>query len=391
MKYDFDKVVDRRNTSSMKWDQAGKVFGTEDILPMWVADMDFEVPPAVVEALTKAAVHGVFGYTARLPSLYEAFIAWVRKRHGWEVKREWMLFSPGGVPAINLAVMAFSEPGDKVIVQSPVYYPFLLAIRNNGRELANNQLRFRDGRYEMDFEDLERKAASGAKVLILCNPHNPVGRVWRRDELSRLGEICVTHEVVVVSDEIHADLIFKGFTHVCTASISEEIAESTVALMAPSKTFNLAGLEACAVVAPNRRLFDKFYHCLEKTGLGMTNTFGITAFEAAYRHGEEWLRQLMEYLQENLEFLMHYFRERIPKIKVIRPEGTYLVWLDCRELGMDPKSLKSFMIEEAKVGLNDGPKFGAGGEGFQRINIACPRCTLEEGLRRIERAVNGLQ
>jgi cystathionine beta-lyase len=242
----------------------------------------------------------------------------------------------------------------------------------------------------MDFTDLESKIASGARLLILCSPHNPVARVWQREELLRLGEMCLTHKVVVVSDEIHADLIFKGHVHVPAAAVSEKILDNTVTIMTPSKTFNLAGLATCAVITSNQRLFNMFYRAIERVGMGMTNTFGIVAFEAAYRYGEEWLEQLMQYLQGNVEFLLHFFEEKIPKIKVIRPEGTYLVWLDCRELEMDAQKLKSFMITHAKVGLDDGPKFGPGGEGSQRINIACPRSILGEGLKRIEKAVNSL-
>jgi cystathionine beta-lyase len=390
MKYDFDKVIDRRNSSCLKWGGVEKVFGDKDVLPMWVADMDFEAPQAVKEAVRKWALRADYGYTVRPPSFYQAFLDWVKGRHGWDIKKEWMLFTPGGVPALNLSVMAFSNPGDKVIIQPPVYYPFFLAIKNNGRELVYNRLRLQNGRYEMDFADLESKIASGARLLILCSPHNPVGRVWQREELLILGEMCLTHNVVVVSDEIHADLIFEGHAHVPAAAVSEKILDNTVTIMAPSKTFNLAGIETCTVITSNQILFNMFNRTIEKVGIGMTNTFGVAAFEAAYRYGEEWLEQLMQYLQGNVEFLLHFFEKKIPKIKVIRSEGTYLVWLDCRALNMDAQKLKGFMITQAKVGLDDGQKFGPGGEGFQRINIACPRSILEEGLKRIEKAVNSL-
>jgi cystathionine beta-lyase len=390
MKYNFDKVIDRSETSCLKWGYAEKVFGEKDVLPMWVADMDFEAPRAVKEAIKKKAAQAIYGYTVRPPSLLDAFIDWVKIRHGWQIKREWLAFTPGGVPTINLAVMAFSKPGEKVIIQPPVYYPFRLAIRNNRRQLVNNQLKLKNGRYEIDFENLRAKVASGAKLLILCSPHNPVGRVWTRDELLKLLELCHKHKVIVVSDEIHSDLIFKGHKHIPAATIAQEYADNVITLMAPSKTFNLAGLAVSAVIIPNQKLFKVFFNTLAGVGLGMTNSFAIVAFEAAYRDGEAWLEQLMEYLEGNINFVLKYFKEKIPKIKVIKPEGTYLVWLDCRGLKLNAKSIRHFMIKEAKVGLDDGPKFGLGGKGFQRINIACPRSILAEGLKRIETAVNGL-
>jgi cystathionine beta-lyase len=299
-----------------------------------------------------------------------------------------MILTPGVVPALNLAVMAFTKPGDKVIVQSPIYPPFFPAIENNGRQLVNNQLRFKNGRYEIDFEDLETKIASGARLLIFCSPHNPVGRVWEKEELLKLGELCLKNKVVLVSDEIHADLVFKGHKHTPTATISDDILNNTITCMAPSKTFNLAGLAVSAIIISNQTLFKMFSQSMEGVGIKAINNFGIVGFEAAYRYGKEWLEQLLDYLQGNLEFILKYFEERIPKIQVIKPEGTYLIWLDCRQLGMDTKSLNNFMVKEAKVGLSDGPTFGPGGEGFQRINIACPRSILEDGLKRIEKAVN---
>lgn len=388
MKYNFDKVLDRENTSSLKWDFTEVVFGKKDVLPMWVADMDFEAPQPVKDAIKKRASHGAYGYSFKPPSFYEAFIDWVKNRHGWVIRREWMILTPGVVPALNLAVMAFTKPGDKVIVQSPIYPPFFPAIENNGRQLVNNQLRFKNGRYEIDFEDLETKIASGARLLIFCSPHNPVGRVWEKEELLKLGELCLKNKVVLVSDEIHADLVFKGHKHTPTATISDDILNNTITCMAPSKTFNLAGLAVSAIIISNQTLFKMFSQSMEGVGIKAINNFGIVGFEAAYRYGKEWLEQLLDYLQGNLEFILKYFEERIPKIQVIKPEGTYLIWLDCRQLGMDTKSLNNFMVKEAKVGLSDGPTFGPGGEGFQRINIACPRSILEDGLKRIEKAVN---
>jgi len=387
MKTDFDTIMDRTGPSFLKWGYASKVFNDTGVLPMWVADMDFKAPPAVIDALKKHAEHGDFGYCVRPDSFYEAVIAWVRSRHNWNITRDWMLFCPGGVSALNLSVMSFSSPGDKVIVQTPVYYPFLMAIKNNDRELLCNKLLFKDGRYAMDFNDLETHMAAGAKLLILCSPHNPVGRVWRREELVSLAELCKKYHVVLVSDEIHSDLVYTDHKHVPVASLSEQLLHSTVTIMAPSKTFNLAGLSTCSVIIPGSKLRNLFFRSIMMTGIDMTNTFGIPAFEAAYRHGAEWLHQLLMYLEDNLTFLLNFFKEKIPEIVPVKPEGTYLVWLDCSSLALPPHELKSFFIKKAKVGLDDGAKFGPGGDAFQRINIACPRSILEEGLKRIERAL----
>lgn len=391
MKYDFDQVIDRRNTDCYKWDALGRVFGDEGVLPMWVADMDFLPPKPVVDALARRTEHGVFGYTIRSKSFREAIVDWSRRRYGWTISDEWLTFAPGVVPALSMAFMAYTHPGDKIIVQSPVYHPFYSIIQNSGRQLVNNQLELRDGRYVMDFADLERRFDPRVKAMILCSPHNPVGRVWHPEELTRVGELCLKNGVLILADEIHCDLLFKGFKHTPLASLSEELAQQSLTFIAPSKTFNLAGLTTSAVVIPNPRLRHAFEAVVERLGLGFSNLFGIVAWEAACREGEEWLEQLLDYLQGNLEFLLTYVEERIPEIKVVKPEGTYLVWLDCRGLGVEPDHLKEFFVKKARVGLNDGAMFGPGGAGFQRMNIACPRSTLLEGLRRIEAAVNDLR
>lgn len=389
MKYDFDRIIERHNTGSAKWDCVEAVFGTKDVLPMWVADMDFPVAAPITAALRKRTEHDIYGYSQASPSVIEAVVNRMKRKYDWKVDPEWVVFTPGVVPALNAAVKAFTRPGDEVILQGPVYHPFWSAITANGCRVANNELKLTGGRYEIDFKDLESKSCSPkVKLMLLCHPHNPVGRVWSREELSRMGEIVLKNNAVMVSDEIHCELLFRGFRHVPFAAVSAEFEQNCLVCMAPSKTFNLAGLGASTIIIPNKKLRDRF--CAAKYGfMPGPNIFGLVALEAAYRYGDEWLEQVLEYLEGNLEFLMKYFVEKIPDIKVIKPEGTYLVWLDCRKLGMDAASLKSFLIETAKVGLEDGTIFGAGGAGFQRMNIACPRTTLKEALKNIEQAVKG--
>jgi len=391
MKYNFDEVIDRTNYHSVKWDELETRFGAKDVLPMWVADMEFRSPKPVIEAIKKAAGHGIYGYTSRPDSYYQAIIQWMERRHHWRVKKDWLAFSPGVVPALSFMIRAFTQPGDKVVVQPPVYYPFFKVIENSGCHVVNNPLKLANKKYFMDYDDLERKIDDPrVKLLILCSPHNPVGRVWQKEELIILGEICLEHNIIVVSDEIHADFLFEGNKHIPFASISPAFAHHSITCTAPSKTFNLAGLQTSTIIIPNKKYYKIYENILDGFALDENNVFGLVALEAAYRHGEEWLEQLLPYLNENLEFLMKYFSERIPKIKVIKPEGTYLIWLDCRQLGLNSKDLNNFMIKKAKVALDDGYWFGAEEKGFMRINIACPRSFLEEGLKRIERAVNSM-
>ncbi|HYE81652.1 MAG TPA: PatB family C-S lyase [Clostridia bacterium] len=388
MHYNFDKSIDRMGTGSVKWDYLDRVFGNSEVLPMWVADMDFEVPQPVIDAVVKRARHGIYGYTNRPDSFYASIADWTEKRHGWHIEKDWIWVCPGVVPALSFSVLSYTEPGDKVLVQTPVYYPFFSAIESNGRVIVNNRLKQEGGRYLMDFEDLDTKLGSGVKVMILCSPHNPVGRVWSRDELTKVGKLCIKHNVILVSDEIHSDLIYSGNVHTPAASISEELAKRTVTCLAPSKTFNIAGLSTSVAIIPDMALRKKFNNTIKGLGVEMSNLFGITALEAAYTHGAEWLDQLLAYLEDNLNFLLDYFRNNIPGIKVFKPEGTYLIWLDCRELGMNQKDLADFFISKALVGLNDGSAFGEGGEGFMRMNIACPRSLLEVGLKRIRESVD---
>ena len=386
MKYNFDKVIDRYQTNSYKWDK-----GAKDLLPMWVADMDFEVPKPIKEAMIKKAEHGIYGYTLAPDSYYDAIINWEKKRHGWQIKKEWIMFSPGVVPGINMLVRALTQPGDKVIVQTPVYYPFFGAITNNGAQIERNPLKFENGTYRMDFNDLEEKTKNPrAQLLILCSPHNPVGRVWSREELKKLGRICQNNNVTVIADEIHCDLIFKGYKHTPFACISDDFQQNSITCIAPSKTFNLAGLQTSAFVIPDEKLRQRFFNVLESNFLLLPNAFGITALEAAYNHGEEWLEQLMDYLQENLDFLVQFTKKYLPKVNVIKTEGTYLVWMDFRGLGLDNNALEDLMLNQAKIWLDEGYVFGEEGAGFERINIACPRSILEQGLQRIADAVKSL-
>jgi cystathionine beta-lyase len=383
VKYNFDNYFERRGTGCFKWDFTEIIFGEKDILPMWVADMDFPSPQPVIDALRNRAEHGAFGYPARTQSYYDSIINWMYQRHGWSIKKEWIAYSPGVVPALSMSVIALTNPGDKVLVQSPVYYPFFSAIKANGRELINNPLRFENNSYKIDFEDLERKLSSSVKLMIFCNPHNPVGRVYTLEELKQIGELCIKYNTTILSDEIHSDIVYKGYKHIPIASICEEFAQNTVTCMAPSKTFNIAGLSTAEVIIANEKLRSDYTRIIEGIGINTSNIFGIVGLEAAYRFGGEWLEQLIDYIEGNVDFLDSYLKSKIPFIKMIKPEGTYLAWLDCRGLGMDQNTLKRFMANEAHVGLNNGTAFGECGEGFMRINLGCPRSILKQALERI--------
>ncbi len=392
MKYDFDTVIDRRQTGSLKWDFVDELYGGKDLLPMWVADMDFQSPRPVVEALVRRAQHGIYGYSRCMPSYFEATMGWIKRRHGWEIDREWILFCPGLVPAVSMLVRTFARSGDKVILQLPAYYPFMRAVENNGLHVLNSPLRLEDGKYRMDFEDLRQKAKDKrARILILCSPHNPVGRVWTPEELVRLGEICVEHGLLVIADEVHADLTFKGFKHTPFGSLSDDLLHQSITLSAPSKTFNLAGLHTSNVIIADPKKRREFQIQLLSSGISGPGSFGAVALEAAYSHGEEWLDQLLEYLEGNLRILKEFIKERIPEVNVIEPEATYLVWLDFRKLGLDKDALEELMQKRAKVALDEGYIFGGTeGAGFERINIACPRTILQEGLERMEGAIRDL-
>ncbi|HAZ37169.1 MAG TPA: cystathionine beta-lyase [Clostridiaceae bacterium] len=387
MKYDFDKIIDRKGTGCAKWDNLKEVFGREDILPLWVADMDFEVPKEVKEAIVKRAQHGIYGYTYRSQSFYESIISWESKRHGLNIDKGWLTFTPGVVSALSTAVLAFTEPSDSIIIQTPVYPPFYSVIRDNGRKIVENPLKEENGHYYMDFDDLEKKINDKVKMFILCSPHNPVGRVWSKEELNRLCEICIKNNILLVCDEIHSDIVYKGFRHIPIASLNEKVAQNSITCTAPSKTFNVAGLSCSAIIIPNENIRNKFNKQLDAIHIGSSNVFGLTALEACYTYGEEWLNELLIYLEANRDFVLNFIQNEMPEVKVSKPEGTYLMWLDFRKIEKDGKKLNDLMVDKAKVGMNNGINFGSKGEGFMRLNIACPRSLLEEGLNRIKTAI----
>jgi len=391
MRYDFDTVIDRRNTDCAKWDGMAPLFGADDLLPMWVADMDFKAPPEVMEALRERLDHGIFGYTRRFEPYREAIAGWFLRRHGWRIDTAWIRHAPGVVPALAISIMAFTQPGEGVLVQPPVYYPFFSTIRGRGRTVVENPLKFAGGRFEMDFDDLERKLDDSAvKLVFLCSPHNPVGRVWSPEELARFGEICAARGVVVVSDEIHCDILYRGVRHTPLASVSDAMRESTVTTVAPSKTFNIAGLATAAVIIPSRRLRDDYQSLVDFMHIDGGNVFGALALRAAYEKGDEWLDALLEYLEGNLDFIESFLAERLPSVALVRPEGTYVPLLDCRSLGLSGPELERLLVERGKVALDGGHWFGSGGDGFARINIATPRALLKDGMERIASAIGGL-
>ena len=389
MKYNFDEVIDRKNTDSMKWSASylERHFGSADCVPLWVADMDFRTAQPVIDAVTERAGHGIYGYALPGDEFYEAVIKWQKRRNGWEVKKEWIVFSPGVVPALWHIVRTFCSPGEKVILQSPVYYPFYKVIEDNGCQVINNRLINNGGRYEMNFDELEKQAADGSvRMMILCSPHNPVGRVWTKEELRRVSEICFANDVLLVSDEIHSDLVFRPNVHTPAASLSEELMMNTITCMAPSKTFNLAGVQVSDVIVPDRRLRRRLAGSLKSAGV-MPNVFGLAAQTAAYNEGEEWLEQLLEYLAGNLDFMENFITSELPEVKFRRPEGTYLAWLDFSGYGFTTEELQNRMKNKAGVALDDGYIFGDGGEPCQRINFACPRSVLIKAMERLRKGV----
>jgi cysteine-S-conjugate beta-lyase len=386
----FDRTIERSLTCSLKYDHCPEELGLQDVIPMWVADMDFEIPPPVAEAVRKRAGHPIYGYPRIPESYWESIIGWLRTRHGWEVRREWLSRSPGVVTALNLCVQAYTRPGDGVVIQPPVYHPFYSAVENNGRRIVRNPLRFEAGRWTMDFDHLAGAIDDRTRMIILCSPHNPVGRVWTRDELARLAELSAARDLIVVSDEIHGDLVFRGHKHIPTATVSPDLAERTVTCFSPSKTFNIPGLFTSVVLSRSKRLLDLFDGQAERCGLTMGNVFGIVALEAAYTRGADWLDQLLPYLEANMDFAEHAFAARVPGIRLMKPEGTYLALLDCRALGMSQEALDDFFLRKAGVLFDRGPTFGESLTGFERMNLACPRPILEKAIGRIERAIQSL-
>lgn len=387
-RYDFDEIIRREDTGSVKYDRRKQMFGTGNVIPLWIADMDFRTPDFVVDAVRKRAEHEIYGYSFVPDTFYESVQGWMMRRHGWDIRQEWIVHCPGVVPSLVLSVLALTQPEEAVVVQPPVYHPFFSVIRNNGRRVVENPLELHNGRWSVNFGHLRQCLERRAKLLFLCSPHNPGGTVWRQDELERIGDICRNHDAIVVSDEIHSDLIFHGYKHLPAASVSDEASQNTITLMSPSKTFNISGLTSSVAVIPNSDKRRQFLQTLHRLHWTTPNVFSLIAFEAAHRHGEGWLEQLIAYLGKNLDFLINFFHSEIPRIKVIRPEGTYLAWLDCRNLDISRTELNDLLIGRAKVGLSDGALFGTGGEGFMRLNFACPFPVLREALERIKQAVN---
>lgn len=378
MKYDFDKTIDRRATNSYKWDSA-----PEGVLPMWVADMDFRTAPAIIDSLQKRVAHGIFGYTRVPDAYYDAVTSWFSRRHGWDIDREWIIYTSGVVPAVSAVIKALTVPGDKVIVQTPVYNCFFSSIRNNGCEIVSNPLRRTADTYEMDFDALERCVADPrAKVMLLCNPHNPAGRVWTPDELTRLGNICLRNGVTVVADEIHCELVYQGFKYTPFASLSDAFLHRSVTCVSPSKAFNIAGLQIANIVAFDNDLRSRIDKAININEVCDVNPFGVAATIAAYNEGEEWLNQLVDYLHGNYEAMAEFCRRELAEFPITRLEGTYLVWMDCSSLGMPSDALEHALLDDARLWLNAGTMYGAEGEGYMRWNIACPRSVMLDGLNR---------
>lgn len=385
MSFDFDRVIPREGTSALKYDGREAYFGTSDVQPLWVADMDFAAPEAVTRALIARATHPIYGYTLPPEGVYAALIDWMKRRHAWAIQREWIVLVPGVVPSLNAVAMALTEPDEGVIVQPPVYFPFFSAATKTGRRLVQNPLKLDNGRYSIDFEHLEQ-CAQEAKLLLLCSPHNPVGRVWQPEELKRVLDIARRHDLTILADEIHADLIYPEYRHHALATLTDDVTNIVTAI-APSKTFNIPGLGLSALIIPDPARRAKINKVLDMVHMTAGNPFSLVAFEAAYREGAPWLESLMAYLQQTRDEVTDYIEKELPKIRLIQPEGTYLIWLDCREFGMDDAELKRFMIHEAGIGLSPGVAFGMGGSGFMRMNIGAPRSLVMEALGKLKAAI----
>jgi len=386
--YNFDQIIDRRNTRSYKWDQVGPLFGDASILPLWVADMDFYSPPAVQKVLQQRTDIGIYGYTIKNKQYFESITNWFERRHDWSIQPSWIVDVPSVVTTLSLSVDLFTKPGDAVVLQSPVYYPFYDVIEGNNRVVARNPLRIEDGRYEMDFENLEQLFKDGAKLMLLCNPHNPGGRVWERSVLEQIAKLAIQYGVIVVSDEIHCDLTFEGHPHTPFASLSEEAANITITALAATKTFNIPGLHTSFAVISNRELREVFDKRVKVLSIHMANHFAQDAVQAAYNEGEQWLDELIIYVKANLEYAVEYLAQYAPMVKPLESQGTYLLWLDCRAISADPAELKELMYKKAKVAFNEGSTYGTEGAGWLRINLACPRSILEQALKQFTDAIN---
>lgn len=386
-KFDFDKIIDRRGTNALKTDALQERYGNGDLIPMWVADMDFQSPPAIAEAIIERAKHGIFGYTCPSQSYYDSIINWVGRHHDWELRQEWIEFIPGIVKGIAFVIDCFTAKDEKVIIQPPVYHPFRIIPTLHHREVVNNKLVMSAGQYKMDLEALRRTIDPKCKVLILCNPHNPAGRVWTRQELSDIADICFDNNVLVISDEIHSDLAYAPNKHIPFASVSEKAAQNSITFMAPSKTFNIAGIVSSFSVIPNEKLRKRFHEYLASSELDEGHIFAYLAAEVAYDNGDEWLGEVKEYLWQNIIFVDEYLKANIPQIKAIIPQASFLVWLDCSKLGLSQPALESLFVNDAKLALNSGIMFGAEGAGFMRLNVGTQRSILEKALLNLKKAI----
>jgi cysteine-S-conjugate beta-lyase len=389
--WNFDEPASREGTDCIKYDRREETFGVNDVIPMWVADMDFNTPDFIVQALQKRLGHQLFGYSYRPSEYFQSIIDWIKVRHNWHVEKDWISFSPGIVPALNFCTLAFTSPGDNIIVQPPVYFPFFSAAESHGRNLLYNRLTESEGNWSMDFNSLMNCIDDRTKMIIISNPHNPVGKVWSPEDLGMLADICLKNNIIMISDEIHCDLVLPGFTHTPLASLSEKISENTVTLIAPSKTFNLAGLSTSSVIISNPVLRKSFNRVVDNLHVGSGNIFGTTASEAAYTYGHKWLDALLDYIDHNIEFVKDYCREMIPEIIAFPPEATYMIWLDCRKFGMTGKELQNFFVNKAGIGMNEGSSFGPGGEGFMRMNLGTTHQTVMKAMEQIEKAVSSIR
>lgn len=390
MKYNFNEIIDRKGTDSLKYDFAVERGLPKDVLPLWVADMDFPVEDHIKEALIKASEHAIFGYSDTKDDYFEVLSSWYERRFFWKVKKEWLVKTPGVVFAIAMAIQALTKENEAIIIQEPVYYPFSSTIRANNRKLVINNLVLKKDKYHIDFVDFEKKIIENkVKLFILCSPHNPVGRVWTREELQKLANICLKHKVYIFSDEIHSDLVYEKDTHTIFANLGKDVEDSCIVATAPSKTFNIAGLQVSNIWIANKKMRDAFKEAIDRAGYSQLNNMGLIATKAAYKYGEEWLEELKIYLKSNIDFVRKFLKDKLPNIKLIEPEGTYLLWLDCRELGLSEKERQGLIQNKAKLWLDTGTMFGKAGAGFERMNIACPRKTLEEAMNRLKEAING--
>lgn len=387
----FNVWHNRENTRAIKWDMRQSVFNNDEVIPMWIADMDFKAPEAVNKAIIERAKHGIYGYTAMDQKFKQSITQWLKQRHNWSINESWLSFSPGVVTSLHIAIQAFTEKKDKILIQTPVYTPFFNVIEQHEREIVKNPLVIKDDHYTINFAHFEEKLKQGVKAFIFCSPHNPVGRVWTKEELQKIGELCIKYDVLILSDDIHADLIYPAFKHIPIASLSDKLAERTITFMSPTKTFNLAGLQASYAIIKNKKMREKFAQVANKQGFMTLNTIGNIALEAAYTKGSKWLDELIDTLSDHKNYVIDQFAKRAPQLKVYPAEGTYLLWIDCNRLGLDDEALMKFMVEKAKVGLNAGIDYGEEGSQFMRMNIACPKKMLVQAVEQIINAVNHLE